>query len=283
MQPALPVAYGGAIAAAAARYHLDPALLAAVAAQETGGPQSDSGRNIVGDGGHGHGLFQIDDRWHAFARTAAAMDPVANADYAASMLAGNLRRYGGDVRAALSAYNAGSPGALGTVTDWGGQQLGYADSVLRHYDRIERLAAGPGARDGVATTSGKDGNPTMSLGSILGGAFQGWAATGGNPLGAIAGGVAGGFGVAANPITATGNFGNMGLDANQTTALNAMQSTDDQNAMFEVAMQQQATQFNEMTEEKSELMREQNELRNVAMTQRKADDEITKEFIKMIA
>ena len=62
------------------------------------------------------------------------MNPAANADYAAGLLAGLLRRYGGDVRKALSAYNAGDPGARGTVTQWAdGARLGYADSVLRHY------------------------------------------------------------------------------------------------------------------------------------------------------
>ena len=65
-------------------------MLAAVAAQETGGPGADSGRNVVGDGGHGRGLFQIDDRWHAFARDPAAMDPGRNADYAAALLQRNL-------------------------------------------------------------------------------------------------------------------------------------------------------------------------------------------------
>ncbi|MBV9971757.1 MAG: hypothetical protein JO135_00315, partial [Candidatus Eremiobacteraeota bacterium] len=69
------VAYSGEIAAAAARHGVDAKLLAAVAAQETGGPGANAGHNIVGDGGHGHGLFQIDDRFHDFARTAAAMDP----------------------------------------------------------------------------------------------------------------------------------------------------------------------------------------------------------------
>src|SRR5579862_1545445 len=132
------IRYGPQIAAAATRHHVDAGLLAAVAAQETGGPSSDSGSNIVGDGGHGHGLFQIDDRWHAFAATAAAADPAANADYAAGMLGDLLERYGGNVRAALSAYNAGSPNATGTVTEWpDGAQLGYADSVLRHRARIE--------------------------------------------------------------------------------------------------------------------------------------------------
>ena len=61
------------------------------------------------------------------------MDPAKNADYAAGMLSGLIAQYGG-VRQALSAYNAGSPHATGTVTTWGdGSKLGYADSVLRHY------------------------------------------------------------------------------------------------------------------------------------------------------
>jgi hypothetical protein len=138
------VAFGAQIAAAATRHHLEPRLLAAVAAQETGGPGADSGRNIVGDAGHGHGVFQIDDRWHAFARSPAAMDPARNADYAAGMLESNLHRYGGDVRAALSAYNSGSPHATGTLTDWGdGKAVSYADSVFRHYERLGGDPAAP--------------------------------------------------------------------------------------------------------------------------------------------
>jgi len=136
MDTSLHVAFGPAITAAATRHHLDPRLLAAVAAQETGGPGRDSGRNVVGDGGHGHGLFQIDDRWHPFARSSSAMDPASNADYAAGLIAGNLRRFG-NVRAALSAYNAGSPSATGSRTDWGdGKPVGYAESVLRHLRRL---------------------------------------------------------------------------------------------------------------------------------------------------
>jgi hypothetical protein len=119
------------------RHGLDPDLLAAVAAQETGGPDTDAGHNVVGDGGHGHGLFQIDDRWHSFAATPDAMDPAKNADYAAGMLSGLLKQYGGNVREALSAYNAGSPTAAGTRTRWAdGSDLSYADSVMRHYQRL---------------------------------------------------------------------------------------------------------------------------------------------------
>jgi hypothetical protein len=131
------VAYAPQIAAAAQSHHLDPTLLAAVAAQETGGPGSNAGRNIVGDGGHGHGLFQIDDRSHPFAETSAAMDPASNADYAAGMLSGLLDRYGGNVHEALSAYNTGQPNLTGTTTQWSdGSKLGYADSVLRHQQSI---------------------------------------------------------------------------------------------------------------------------------------------------
>jgi len=131
------VAFAPEIAGAARRYSLDPDLLAAVAAQETGGPDSNAGHNEVGDGGHGRGLFQIDDRWHPFAITQAAMDPGKNADYAAGMLHGLLDRYGGNVREALSAYNAGSPTAAGTKTRWSdGADLPYAESVLRHYQRL---------------------------------------------------------------------------------------------------------------------------------------------------
>ena len=172
----LPVAFGAQIAAAATRHHLDPRLLAAVAAQETGGPGSDSGRNVVGDGGHGRGLFQIDDRWHAFARDPAAMDPARNADYAAGLLAGNLRRYGGDARAALSAYNAGSPTATGTRTDWGdGRPLGYADSVLRHYARLgggetQVTASGAGGARPAVVASAADPAATSpaDLGELMG-------------------------------------------------------------------------------------------------------------------
>jgi hypothetical protein len=137
----LGVAYEAQITQAAQRWGLDPKLLAAVAAQETGGPGSNSGRNVIGDGGHGHGLFQIDDRSHAFARTPDAMDPAKNADEAAHMIHDLLAQNGGNVHAALSAYNAGSPTATGTTTTWpDGATLGYADSVERHYSMLDGSA-----------------------------------------------------------------------------------------------------------------------------------------------
>lgn len=165
------VAFAPQIARAAAKSGVDPRLLAAVAAQETGGPGSNAGRNIVGDGGHGHGIFQIDDRFHRFANTPSAMDPQANADYAAGMLAGLLKQYGGDVRKALSAYNAGAPDAHGTVTSWqDGQRLGYADSVLRHY---AALADATSSRDGGSNPLLKEHSMHLSLGGLIKGVTSG--------------------------------------------------------------------------------------------------------------
>jgi hypothetical protein len=184
------IRFGSQIETAARSHGLDPKLLAAVAAQETGGPGSNSGANIVGDHGHGRGLFQIDDRWHGFAKSPAAMDPAKNADYAAGMLSGLIAQYGG-VKQALSAYNAGSPTATGTVTTWGdGAKLGYADSVLRHYADLGgdvqalggELAAGrddaaPAANAlsglAAAATGGSTGALAAGAGSALGGATGG--------------------------------------------------------------------------------------------------------------
>jgi len=159
------VAYAGEIASAAGRHDVDPKLLAAVAAQETGGPGANAGRNIVGDGGHGRGLFQIDDRFHAFARSSAAMDPAQNADYAAGMISGLLHSYGGDVHKALSAYNAGRPDATGTITQWtDGQRLGYADSVLRHSVQLGGTPAVLPVQTGAA--AGGSGGDQQLIGEI---------------------------------------------------------------------------------------------------------------------
>jgi hypothetical protein len=158
------VRFGKEIEAAARAHGLEPRFLAAVAAQETGGPGARSGNNIIGDHGHGHGLFQIDDRYHAFALTPAAMDPAQNADYAAGMLSGLLHTYHGDARAALSAYNAGSPNASGTATTWAdGATLGYAQSVMRHYASL-----GGDPTSLVSELQANRGETTLESGALAG-------------------------------------------------------------------------------------------------------------------
>ncbi len=123
----------------------------------------------------------------------------------------------------------------------------------------------------------------FNLGTAIGGAVQGFAMTG-NPVGALAGGAAGGFAGAAGGGVVSG-LGAVDNGLTSMTAAGFLQGTqalDSQNMMFQLQLQSQSQQFDEMTSEKSELMREQNELRNVAMEQRKADNEITKQFIKTI-
>lgn len=116
------------------------------------------------------------------------------------------------------------------------------------------------------------------LGALAGGA-QG-AIFGGNPLSVGLGAIGGAFG--GNGATAAGGFSNStqnllnGGYLAETEALNA------QNMMFQLQLQAQSEQFDQMTSERSELMRESNQLRMVSMEQRKADNEITREFIRSI-
>jgi hypothetical protein len=137
------VSFGGEILSAGIRYHIDPVLLAAVAAQESGGPSSDSGSDIIGDHGHGFGLFQIDNRAYAdFAENPAAMVPAFNTDFAASIIAQLMTRYGNNTNMSLTAYNSGLPGPdrCGSRTSWpDSTRLCYAESVMRHRDRIVRM------------------------------------------------------------------------------------------------------------------------------------------------
>jgi peptidoglycan hydrolase-like protein with peptidoglycan-binding domain len=105
----------------AEKQHMLPAgLLLAVASRET------DMEDIVGDKGHGRGLFQIDDRFHADwlaahgASSPATTPKLADAaDFAASMLESNLAfarqndvPVADQLRFACSAYNAGPGGAL---------------------------------------------------------------------------------------------------------------------------------------------------------------------------
>jgi len=136
-----------AILAVERRAKLPQALLLAIASRET------HFRNVAGDGGHGRGVFQIDDRSHGEwlrrhgAGAPGAVPSVSDAAaYAADILAGNLA-YGrskglaGDalLRFAVSAYNAGAGGA------WRGlAERGDPDARTAHgnygKDVLERMA-----------------------------------------------------------------------------------------------------------------------------------------------
>ena len=95
-------------------FGLDPYLMAAICERESKGQW-----NVVGDSGHGRGLFQIDDRSHS-GFTGARFDdssplwanPTLNAAYAARLFSHNLRGAGGDLIVAVGAYNCGLSRAI---------------------------------------------------------------------------------------------------------------------------------------------------------------------------
>jgi hypothetical protein len=82
------------------RYNLPACLLYAVGSRET------NLRNVVGDGGHGHGVFQLDDRWHQIP-PGFDSDVAAQTETAARMLADLFARVG-DWTKACNVYNSGS-------------------------------------------------------------------------------------------------------------------------------------------------------------------------------
>jgi hypothetical protein len=122
----------------------------------------------------------------------------------------------------------------------------------------------------------------MNFGSVLAGAATGFLSTG-NPIGAGIGAVAGALGGGSTTGNLLSGAGNSLLQTGENAYLLANEQLQLQQLGFQYAEQQQADSFDNVTSEKSEIMRESNELRNVAMEQRKADNEITKEFIKSIA
>ena len=112
--------------------------------------------------------------------------------------------------------------------------------------------------------------------------LESFIASGGNPIAGGAGALAGGLSNGANAGTAVGNIGNSTIGA-----LNAANEADTvamyaENLRHQSTLQWEATWFNEMMDEKSERMRQMNEMRDLSMEQRKADNQITKKFIQSI-
>lgn len=118
----------------------------------------------------------------------------------------------------------------------------------------------------------------MNLGNAFLGAAIGYVT--GGPGGALAGGLQGAMGANGNTEVGKGANGVIG-------AMNAASEVDNaalmgENLRHQSAMQWQSTWFNEMMDEKSEKMRQMNELRDLDMEQRKADNQITKKFIASV-
>jgi peptidoglycan hydrolase-like protein with peptidoglycan-binding domain len=126
---------------------LPPMLLFAVGSRET------NLTNEVGDYGHGHGVWQLDDRWHTppggFPQFDA--DVPLQCDTAAAMLQSILASTGRNVEAAAAIYNSGQPGEPGTA---GGD---YGIDVLGRMQFLQQLSGGTGVTGSGVTGSGVTG------------------------------------------------------------------------------------------------------------------------------
>jgi Putative peptidoglycan binding domain len=95
--------------------------------------------NEVGDGGHGHGVWQLDDRWHQPAGGFGHFDgdvPL-QCSIAADMLHGLLTATGGNVEEAAAMYNSGQESEAGTT------HQDYGLDVLQRMQYLQQHGAGP--------------------------------------------------------------------------------------------------------------------------------------------
>lgn len=133
--------------AAIERRHMLPSyLLFAVGSRETG-LSAEYAEGATGDDGHGHGVWQLDDRWHEIPE-GFDTDARMQAETAAAMLADLIARYGAVVPA-LNAYNSGSPEVTETTGgDYGPdvweRRLALLDSGIPVLDIDDRPTINPG-------------------------------------------------------------------------------------------------------------------------------------------
>jgi soluble lytic murein transglycosylase-like protein len=131
-----PVPFKADITAAAQKYGVDPALLAAlVKAESNFNPQAQSGAGAKG-------LTQLMDATARGLGVTDAFDPAQSLDGGAKFLGGLLKQFHGNERLALAAYNAG-PGA---VQKYGGippyqETQRYVPKVLGYAAQFRRIWA----------------------------------------------------------------------------------------------------------------------------------------------
>lgn len=122
-------------------------LLAIASRESAFGLTLDDG--FLGDNGYGHGIMQIDRRWHDFANTTAPNDHPRNIAYSAKYLKA-LKKQLGSWPEALAAYNAGAGNVRkaqkeGRSIDYYTTGRDYSADVLRRKKEISEIVA-PGAK-----------------------------------------------------------------------------------------------------------------------------------------
>lgn len=108
-------------------YGIDPAIIMAIIRVE-----SNFNPDNVGDGGHSHGLMQIQPYWHSKRMERLGCpdlyNPYQNVTVGTDYLAEMLRWYNGNIEKALVAYNQGS--YQGTVTQYAKSVLAFAEKFM---------------------------------------------------------------------------------------------------------------------------------------------------------
>jgi len=134
--------------AASVKYSIELAVLLGIASRETNCVPDLAYCRKFGDGGHGRGIIQIDDRWHKkfLAKHNGKPQPEACIDYGAALLRANLDYFKGDYIKALCAYNAGIGGvnralAEGKTPDQATTGGDYGSDVLRRANLFKQLLA----------------------------------------------------------------------------------------------------------------------------------------------
>ena len=151
------------------RYGFPPCLLHAVASRET------NMRNIRGDGGHGHGVFQLDDRWHQIPPGFDA-DVRAQTETAARMLT-DLHQRVGDWTLACNLYNSGST----DVNQTAGHDYG-PDVMARQQCLAGGQAPDPGPSSIPLMEYGQTSDPIKRLQQFMNRTFPDYSHMLGNPL-----------------------------------------------------------------------------------------------------
>lgn len=136
--------YLDAFTAAANATGIERNLLLAVASRESAMGITLNSLGL-GDGGHGNGLMQIDDRSHkAYTSAHSPFNHRANVLYGAQYLKGLINHYGGNLRYALPAYNCGTGGVsdvvrIGLPPDECTTGDDYGQDVLARYQILEGM------------------------------------------------------------------------------------------------------------------------------------------------